>query len=188
MKMHSIAGLVAGAALALSAASAEASSLFQTFSFSGTNVAVNGEFEFDSALQGDLSHQLVNIQGTQTLGATSGAITGLSTYAGADNHYFPAGPPFFTFAGVSWYVPSIGAGTHFNVYYDGSGHFELASSESINGFPDGLHPLTSMSVGAITESSTFNAVPEPSAWALMILGFGGVGAVIRKRASSLAAA
>jgi hypothetical protein len=32
------------------------------------------------------------------------------------------------------------------------------------------------------------AVPEPSSWALMIVGFGGIGAVLRKRRHSPALA
>lgn len=35
--------------------------------------------------------------------------------------------------------------------------------------------------GALTLQSTFNTVPEPSAWALTLMGFGGLGAVLRRR-------
>jgi hypothetical protein len=35
---------------------------------------------------------------------------------------------------------------------------------------------------------TFSAAPEPSSWAIMLLGFGGAGAVLRRRRARLAAA
>jgi len=37
-------------------------------------------------------------------------------------------------------------------------------------------------------TGTFNPVPEPGTWALMIIGFGGAGAMIRSRRRALAAA
>jgi PEP-CTERM motif len=40
--------------------------------------------------------------------------------------------------------------------------------------------------GALTLQSTFNTVPEPSAWALMLMGFGGLGAVLRRRRTGAA--
>jgi hypothetical protein len=42
--------------------------------------------------------------------------------------------------------------------------------------------------GALTLQSTFNTVPEPSAWALMLMGFGGLGAVLRRRRMAVAVA
>jgi hypothetical protein len=43
-------------------------------------------------------------------------------------------------------------------------------------------------VGAIARIAPPGAVPEPTTWALMILGFGGIGAVLRRRRSQLALA
>ena len=42
--------------------------------------------------------------------------------------------------------------------------------------------------GYVVEFSPTNAVPEPGAWALMIVGFGAAGAMVRRRRSWLAAA
>lgn len=70
----------------------------------------------------------------------------------------------------------------------GTGHFTLnltgAPTPTITGvkFEFGTTP-DSVLGGVIT-----GGVPEPASWALMILGFGGVGAVIRRRRSATAVA
>ncbi len=35
--------------------------------------------------------------------------------------------------------------------------------------------------GFLTETNSFKSVPEPAAWALMLMGFGGLGAMLRRR-------
>jgi len=61
-------------------------------------------------------------------------------------------------------------GRHVPQYFTGPGYFAL----------DGI----SLSVGdAIAEPT--GGIPEPSSWALMILGFGGAGAVVRRRRAAV---
>jgi hypothetical protein len=43
-------------------------------------------------------------------------------------------------------------------------------------------------VGATWDGNYFNGAPEPAAWALMIVGFGGVGGALRRRRRALARA
>lgn len=42
--------------------------------------------------------------------------------------------------------------------------------------------------GVVTESGKIFAVPEPATWALMLIGFGGLGAALRRRRARAAAA
>lgn len=54
---------------------------------------------------------------------------------------------------------------------------------------DGRNPLVSLGLTNMTgpvqyTMSGFNSVPEPATWALMILGFGGIGAAMRRRQRS----
>lgn len=49
------------------------------------------------------------------------------------------------------------------------------------GTPDGLPPMAALDGVSLT-------VPEPATWAMMLIGFGGLGAMIRRRRSTLAAA
>ncbi len=50
------------------------------------------------------------------------------------------------------------------------------------GTPYGLPPM------AVLDSVSLTAVPEPTTWAMMLLGFGGIGAMIRRRRQTLATA
>jgi hypothetical protein len=51
------------------------------------------------------------------------------------------------------------------------------------GTPDGLPPIA-----ALDNVSLTGGVPEPATWAMMLVGFGGLGALIRRRRSLVAAA
>lgn len=49
------------------------------------------------------------------------------------------------------------------------------------GTPDGLPPIAALDSVSLT-------VPEPATWAMMLVGFGGIGAMIRRRRQTLVAA
>lgn len=57
---------------------------------------------------------------------------------------------------------------------------EVLSFLSI-GTPAGLPPV------ALLDGVSLTAVPEPATWAFMLVGFGGLGAMIRRRRSALTA-
>jgi hypothetical protein len=73
------------------------------------------------------------------------------------------------------------SGTEYNLFADDAVHYELYTA--VNG------SWSNHSYGTIAMAQTFQGgfdrdslgVPEPASWALMILGFGGVGAVLRRR-------
>lgn len=62
--------------------------------------------------------------------------------------------------------------------------FAVGPFESSSGFVDYIQIYDT----ALTESQVVNGVPEPSSWALMIAGFGLVGAAMRRRAAAAVAA
>jgi len=70
-----------------------------------------------------------------------------------------------------------------------NGHFQFqatSTSQTLSflsvGTPFGLPPI------AVLDGVSLTAVPEPTTWAMMLLGFGGIGAMIRRRRQTLVAA
>jgi len=70
-----------------------------------------------------------------------------------------------------------------------TGHFQFqatSTSQTLSflsvGTPFGLPPI------AVLDGVSLTAVPEPTTWAMMLLGFGGIGAMIRRRRQTLVAA
>jgi hypothetical protein len=70
-----------------------------------------------------------------------------------------------------------------------NGHFQFQATSTSQvltflsvGTPDGLPPI------AVLDGVSITAVPEPTTWAMMLLGFGGIGAMIRRRRQTFVAA
>lgn len=123
----------------------------------------NGSVTVDALVTTNASGHATGISG---LVNGSDPITGLSNYAGADNNLYVTGA-WVTFGGLSFSSASLG---DFNFYNSGSGYYGLLSSKvDINGYPDG-----------VVATAHVEPVPEPAAWALMLLGFGVTGAAIRR--------
>jgi len=111
-----------------------------------------------------------------------GGSAGLSPYAGSDNIlYIPAQitpsnstPAFVDFGGISFHT--IGGLVDFNIGGNSqSGPFQYVLNDSVNnpnGYP-GVNP------GSVLIN--MSAVPEPSTWAMMVLGFMGVGFLAYRR-------
>jgi hypothetical protein len=100
-------------------------------------------------------------------------ITGLdATYAGADNTFYSAGP-YLSEAGLSFDL-SGGPISQVNVFYNNPGYFLDLHPPDGAGSGPAAGPLT---VGSFSVA----AVPEPSTWAMMILGFFGVGFMAYRR-------
>ena len=161
------------AVTALSAvAAAPASAQSFTFDFSTTTPLIGGPgtgsgtvttdgVTFDS--RGYTAQTITGVTGT----FNGSSITGLASPFGANNLYYLTGPSFVDGSGLGFLTA---AGTAVNLFYQDS-----ASSYRINT----TGPFTSSFVTAT--SAAVAGVPEPATWALMIMGFGGVGAALRRR-------
>jgi hypothetical protein len=167
---------VAGAILALSTLAMPTTASADVFIFSYTSSS-SPTFGFGTFTTGSsVSPALVTgITGTEIYNGIPDTITGLSSYAYADNLLFFPNPPFVDFAGISFSTVFSG---DFNLYYDAgnANNWVLASVNNPDGFTDGLNKIN-LQVTAVA------AVPEPSTWAMMILGFLGVGFVSFRRKS-----
>jgi hypothetical protein len=162
--------------LATVAAPTAASADVFTFTYAGTvSSHTFGGGTFTTA--GSSSPSLIiGITGTETFGNVTDTITGLSSYAAGDNNLFFPDAPYSSFAGISFTTSSHG---DFNLFQDTTGTFILSSVQNPGGAPDGLNPVN-FQIAAVA-----SAVPEPSTWAMMLLGFMGLGFVsYRKKSSS----
>ena len=110
-----------------------------------------------------------------------GTITGVSSYAGADNTYFTTSP-HFDFAGLSF---ATSTGIDYNLFScsmvpaggicpGGSTYFVSNSMTNGTGVDTGASSPVTLD---ITEVGS--AVPEPSTWALMIAGVAMLGGMLR---------
>jgi hypothetical protein len=96
---------------------------------------------------------------------------------------------FFNFSGAGaalFQNPNIGSGINFICFTGnvgcGGGQFRI--SISTNTFGEGIAQSGVQQIGTTGTA----AVPEPSSWAMLIAGFGLVGAVARRRAAATAVA
>jgi PEP-CTERM motif len=169
---------VASALLAVGFASFVTSAHADVFDFKITSVPYGtaiGEFTVSG---GPDSYTVTGIMGT----IDGSMITGLSFYGEAD----------LTLYALSPYVDAFGIGftAANNNFYN---IFEYANTPGLNGFCSSAHDGDCTGPAADgAPSATFTvtaAVPEPSTWAMMILGFVGMGAMTyRRRKSAMLAA
>jgi len=147
------------------------------FSYSGDGVSGSGTFTTSGASS---PYDVTGISGT----SNGAAITGLSSYAGADNLlYFPASyndptsPPSFLvdFAGIAWTV----AGDAWGIANDGHGGYNI-DQFSIN--PAGN------CCGVDLINFDVSETPLPSTWTMLIAAFVGFGFLAHRSAKKGSAA
>lgn len=74
--------------------------------------------------------------------------------------------------------------------FGGIGVFEHTGTANLDDGPYSLtarYTITAPTHGEVLSNISITAVPEPTTWALMIMGFGAAGAILRRRAAAVAA-
>ena len=108
---------------------------------------------------------ITGITGTYNGSNITSLIAGLF---GSNNLYYISGPSFVDGSGLGF---GTAAGTSVNLFYQDS-----APSYRVNT----LNPFGSTFVTA-SSSRVAAAVPEPATWAMMLVGFAGMGLALRRR-------
>jgi PEP-CTERM motif len=164
---------IGGAILALSTLALPRTASASVFTFSYTS-STSATFGFGTFTTGSsVSPALITgISGIEVYNGIADTITGLSSYASADNLLFFPNAPFIDSRGISFSTVSSG---DFNVYNVADNRI-VSSLNNPLGIPDGLNQIN-FQVTAVA------AVPEPSTWAMMILGFAGIGFMAYRRKS-----
>jgi hypothetical protein len=170
--------LLAASLTLLTSASAKADIL--AFSYTGianSTISGSGEFVTDNSNPANILPGQGG--GTETYMGVTENITGLSNYGSADNQTTFPNAPYLTFSGVSFTT----TGDAFNIGWDAAtNEYEIAQmSTNPSGFAPGLPGGINLTITDLTA-----AVPEPSTWAMMILGFAGVGFMAYRRKNQMA--
>jgi hypothetical protein len=156
--------LAAVALAAASLAATQARAALYDLAYAG----IDNGFATDTILRLDLASS--GAVATFVSGTRNGVgIDGLSGFASANNQV-SLSQPFVDFSGLSFTVGS----TAFNLYSNGGKYYEFNSNDFPGGSAPDITPLETVSVTAV-------AVPEPATWAMLIVGFGGAGVVLRRR-------
>ena len=167
--------LAAVAATSLLTASASAQSYNFTFAgptIFGTPAAFIGSGTFVTSgpamtVNGQTAYAITGISGTFDGSAINGLQAG---FLGSDNLYFTTGPTFVDGSGVGF---TNAAGASASLYFQSTGSYRVSTT---NPFATGFVTATSAAIPAFAA-----AAPEPTTWALMILGFGIIGFAMRRR-------
>ena len=165
MNMKSARAVIAGLVVAMATPAMSATYLFN---FTAPGYTGSGHFHtLDSA-----PSTVVGIDGL----LNGNMITGLSSFASA-NQTLLAGAPYFTINGISF----TAGGVSYNLYDYGWPGITNSVDNPGGGYA-ALTPLATISVTEVTAG-----VPEAATWAMMIFGFGLVGASARRRQRVVAA-
>jgi len=168
MRAHILVITSAIAAFAAAAASASVYNIEGTFDV-GPDASVS--LDLDLTAGPTLPSAVTAISGT----VDGDAITGLSSYAAADNILLSVTPYYVDVGGISF---TTSADTY-NFYAYNNANYVCAESE------DGA---CYYSQGNTASNLTVTQVPEPATWALMVAGFAALGGGLRARRHASVAA
>jgi hypothetical protein len=189
-------GLVAAALISVPPA-AKASLITDAFTFSdaGSNVLANGSFSYDSTNSGQLSYALltsfsITLASVPSQSYDLAFVNSLTSpndyvYFGYNttlNTWVPAsvngdGGPF---SGILAGGHGSSGGIDTGFFIDPLPGMADPAETGADGITTGYSPYTG-ATGPISVSFAVTAVPEPATWAMMILGFLGVGFMAYRR-------
>ncbi len=171
-----------GAAAVAALSSAPATAAEFLFSYSGTGISASGTLtttNTTTTVNGRQAYTITGITGTRN-GATINQLFPAGTVVDAvgavsNLNLYETGP-FLDADGFSFGVAGDSPNIAFNVFYISSGYNEFRSNPPVG---QGNTELTGFTLARVVPVAP--AVPEPATWAMMLIGFGTVGATMRRR-------
>lgn len=155
-----------------------------SLTFAGATVGQNeGQGSYSGTLPGDPTHYLTVPGGAKATLTSTRALTSFSLYMGSPDTYnsirFIGDNGYdFTLSGAQISAGYVGQswdwGQRINFNFGGANVKQIVLSSGSNSFE--------------VDNFAVAAVPEPGAWALMIMGFGSAGAMLRRRRTASALA
>jgi hypothetical protein len=161
MHLSKILGVTVGmsALLALGTANADVYS----FSFAGSGLSGSGDFITSGTTS---PYAVIDVTGTASdasyFTSAPSAITGLSGFLFADNLLYYPGQPYVDGFGISFDTADG------NAYWLGGNSIASFGTLFVADYPGALPVQLSVTLSSVTP------VPEPSTWAMMIVGFAGL--------------
>jgi hypothetical protein len=194
MKLAWLAGMALGLALVAAAAPAEATTWMVTYTASaGAPASATLTVDVADVINAVGGYDVTSVSGAVDGDTVTGVITNPSqpfqwwTSDGlfiVDNVAYPTAP-FFSNAGLFFAGAS---GAEYNLFSDDSATYELYKAQSGVGYlANSVGAVTTVkapqigALGPVGDAPGGGAVPEPAGWALMILGLGAVGGLLRRR-------
>jgi PEP-CTERM motif len=185
--------LAAGAAALLLAGQAHAATWFVKYNSTGGD-------PLSAALTVTSSNVLNSVGGYNVTGITGTVagdlVTGLIGNPTKPNFSYSSDGLFIfdnvIFAGapnVSWggLFFSGKSGAEYNLFSDNASTYELYAAQDGHYLANSVGFMRTIKLAG-GDVSPSNGVPEPAAWTMMIVGFGGIGAMMRRRRLALATA
>lgn len=155
-----------------------------SLTFNGATVGVNeGGSNYSGTLPGDATHYLTVPGGAKATLTSTRALTNFSLYMGSPDTYnsirFIGDNGYdFTLSGAQISAGYVGQswswGQRVNFDFGGGNVKQIVLTSGSNSFE--------------VDNFAVAAVPEPTTWALMIMGFGSAGAMLRRRRTASALA
>ena len=127
---------------------------------------------------GDVITGLIPLDGPSTYSIFPNGFDALGTDLVLGDTYYTNGGPLLDIGGVGF----MSATNYYNLYFNDGSPYQLMafSIQEQQTLPQGSQgPSFSLSDG------TLRAVPEPATWVMMLLGFGAIGLIIRRRMTSI---
>jgi PEP-CTERM motif len=163
-----------GIVASMLAGAVPASAAVSTIDLSFTGTGISGSLDL-TYVSGTSPFTVDGVTGSVDVGGTTYTVTGLTTYAGDDQKFYSpssSSVAYVDFPGIS---VSLSDGDALNLFsFDPTSYGALLRSQNASGDPyTGAYYAV-----AVTDPSS---APEPSTWAMMLLGFAGLGFVATRR-------